>query len=111
MTTKDKDILYGKLKERPVWNVDVFDEEPGQFKSFPCYAVSDIESIISEMVAEPEVPKDYEKEYWRAIDLATRMEADATKWRDVAMRHEEELKKLRLIVSTLEFAYGRKLDI
>lgn len=111
MTTKDKEVFGERLKSLPVWEVEAYDEEPGQYKSFPAYAVSDINSIVNDMVEEYSLWRSGEDEYLKAMEMVSKMETEAKRWQDIAAHHEEELKRLRLVIKTLEFAYGRKLDI
>lgn len=111
MTTKDKEVFRERLKNLPIWEVEAYDEEPGQYRTVSTYAISDINSIVNDMAEEYSLWRSGEDEYLKAMELVSNMETEARQWQDIATHHEEELKKLRLIVSTLEFAYGRKLDI
>lgn len=110
MTTKDKEVFYERLKNIPVWEVGVYDEKSADFKTFSTYAVSDIELIVNDMAGEYSLWRSGEDEYLKAMELASKMETEANRWKDIACHYEEELKRLRLIIKTLEFAYGRKLD-
>ena len=115
MTTKDKEIFCEKLKGIRVWNVDfeIYDDRAtGPFKSIPTYAVSDIERIVNEMTDEYSVWRSCgEEDYLKACELASKMETEAKQWKETAMHHQEELERLRIIIKTIEFVCGRKLEI
>lgn len=114
MTTKDKEELLSYIKNRySMYAADVYDDERGLLTSIPCYAVADVEAAINELVEESErkVQRNYEADYDRMVELATNMENEANRWKDIACHHEEELERLRLVIKTIEFVSGRKLEV
>ena len=54
---------------------------------------------------------DYEAEAARLSDMLMKSEAEARHWKMIASEHEEELRKLRIIIKTIETMTGRTFDI
>lgn len=52
----------------------------------------------------------YREEAARLADLLMKSEAEARHWKMIASEHEEELKKLRIIIKTIETVTGRTFD-